>query len=151
MTLLQHHILQLLSHAQHIVAKVGAHKTPTGVRIGLTNLQIAVLAVVHRQENPTMSDVAADQFVHRPAATRLVNELVTRKLIARAPDPVDRRRVRLHLTSRGRATVDRIHAEVGEMLERVLKHMTAEEQQALQLGLNGLIRAVKEVEAEGES
>jgi DNA-binding MarR family transcriptional regulator len=148
---LEQHILQLMSHAQHAVNRIGAHKTPTGVRIGLTSLQIAVLAVVFRQENPTMSEVAADQYVHRPAATRLVSELVTRKLIARVPDPVDRRVVRLHLTPKGRTAVDRIHAELGETFARVLQHMTDAERQGLLLGLTGFIRAVTAIEAEGES
>ncbi len=144
----EQHVMHLLSVLQHAIARIGPRRTPTGERLGLTAMQVAVLGVVHGQENPTMSDVAADQFVHRPAATRVVNELVERKFIVRVPDPSDRRVVRLRLTPQGRRSVDRVHAEVAALLARVLDHMSAAEQQALLLGLASFIRAVSAVEAE---
>lgn len=147
---LEEHLFGLLSLLQHVAVRFGAHKTPTGMRIGLTGLQVAVLAVVFREENPTMSEVAAEQFVHRPAATRVVNELVERKLLARTPDPADRRVVRLRLTPKGRETVDRVHAEAHAHISSVLQRMTADERQALLLGLTGLARVVTAIEAEGD-
>jgi DNA-binding MarR family transcriptional regulator len=144
------HVMRLLALLHQVVGRVDARHTPTGGRLGLTNLQMAVLASVYLHGEPAMSEVAADQLVHRPAATRLVNELVARKLIVRAPDPHDRRSVRLRLTPKGRATVDRVHAEAAVLLERVLRHMTAEEQSALFLGVESFIRAVTALEAGGE-
>lgn len=143
------HLLRLLPLLQQILIRVGAHRTKTGMDLGLTNLQLGALGAVYRHSNCMMSDLAQDMFVVPPAATRIVDELVGKNLIERIADDKDRRVVRLRITEQGREAVDRVHQEASVLLAQVLEEMGEEEQLALLKGLQGFINAVMEVEEEG--
>ena len=60
----------------------------------------------------TMGELCATLSVPAPTATRLVDGLVDAALAHRLPDPDDGRRVRVHLSARGRTRLDRLHALV---------------------------------------
>jgi DNA-binding MarR family transcriptional regulator len=60
----------------------------------------------------TMGELCAVLSVPAPTATRLVDGLVDAALAHRLPDPDDGRRVRVHLSTRGRTRLDRLHALV---------------------------------------
>jgi DNA-binding MarR family transcriptional regulator len=60
----------------------------------------------------TMSQLGAALALPAPTATRLVDALVDAALAYRLPDPDDGRRVRVHLSARGRARLDRLEALV---------------------------------------
>ena len=60
----------------------------------------------------SMGEVCAALCLPAPTATRLVDGLVDAALAYRLPDPDDGRRVRVHLSARGRARLDRLEALV---------------------------------------
>ncbi|MGY1782384.1 MarR family winged helix-turn-helix transcriptional regulator [Geodermatophilus sp. SYSU D01036] len=60
----------------------------------------------------TMSELCAALCVPAPTATRMVDGLVDAALAYRLPDPEDGRRVRVHLSARGRTRLDRLEALV---------------------------------------
>jgi DNA-binding MarR family transcriptional regulator len=60
----------------------------------------------------TMGELGVALSVPAPTATRLVDGLVDAALAYRLPDPDDGRRVRVHLSARGRTRLDRLHALV---------------------------------------
>jgi DNA-binding MarR family transcriptional regulator len=60
----------------------------------------------------TMGELCAALSVPAPTATRLVDGLVDAALAYRLPDPDDGRRVRVHLSTRGRTRLDRLDALV---------------------------------------
>ncbi len=60
----------------------------------------------------TMGELCAALSVPAPTATRLVDGLVDAALAYRLPDPDDGRRVRVHLSARGRTRLDRLDALV---------------------------------------
>ncbi len=67
----------------------------------------------------TPSDVAAATGRHASTVTRVVDQLVAIDLLARAPDPEDRRQVIVSLTEGGRGVVDtfeRLDDAVGRRL-----------------------------------
>lgn len=60
----------------------------------------------------TMTELGEALAVPAPTATRLVDGLADAALAYRLPDPDDGRRVRVHLSARGRTRLDRLEALV---------------------------------------
>lgn len=140
-------LLKLFSLLQQVLTRVGAQQTPTGAKLGLTNLQLGVLGAVYSKDNCTMSELAQDRFVVPSAATRMAEELVKKGLLERTSDPGDRRIVRLRITPQGRDALDRVHQEAADVLSTLLGRMTEEEQVALLKGLESFINAVTQLDA----
>lgn len=74
---------------------------------GLTQSQLSVLAVLHRDGPLGIGALAAAERVKPPTVTRIVDQLEERGLVVRTPDPGDRRCVRVEPTSDGRTLVTR--------------------------------------------
>jgi DNA-binding MarR family transcriptional regulator len=55
-----------------------------------------------------MGEIASHTAVPAPTATRVVDRLVAAGLAFRNTDPLDRRRVLVHLAARGRDVVERV-------------------------------------------
>jgi DNA-binding MarR family transcriptional regulator len=72
---------------------------------------------------------------------RIVNRLAARGLIAREPDPSDRRAVRLHLTAEGRRAGGRVLAARKEALAGLLAPLSARETADLERLLERLLAA----------
>lgn len=73
-----------------------------GRRYRLSMPEHVVLYALGLREGITAEDVAASSSKPKNTLSRAVNGLLDRKLIRRIQDPRDRRRMRLHLTGRGR-------------------------------------------------
>lgn len=56
----------------------------------------------------SMSEVAEFALLPAPTLTRLIDRMVADNLAYRTPDPLDRRRVLVHITPRGRALQTRL-------------------------------------------
>jgi len=80
----------------------------------LTATQRVALIETLDAEPVRLHDLAERLGVSPPTASRAVDALVEHGLLERAPDPADRRAVRISLTEQGRSTVD-------ERKTRVLK------------------------------
>ena len=76
------------------------------LRAGLTPAQHQALLAIKGMPDPVTVGTLAEWLGVRPhSAVGLVNRLVALKLVARAPDRADRRRMRLKLTKRAEATL----------------------------------------------
>jgi DNA-binding MarR family transcriptional regulator len=71
----------------------------------------SVIGRIARQGR-NLRDVAGELAVSKQAASQLVDTLVARGYVERAPDPDDRRRVTIGLTERGRAAAAEIRAAI---------------------------------------
>lgn len=76
-------------------------RRPAGLSIG----QFRLLHMVHKDPDRSLSDFADDLGVSVPAASKMVDGLVERSLVARGADSADRRRLALTLTAAGTAVM----------------------------------------------
>jgi DNA-binding MarR family transcriptional regulator len=67
-----------------------------------------VLLMLARGGGRSMGEIAAHTALPAPTATRVVDRLVAERLAYRNTDPLDRRRVLVHLSAGGRAVVERV-------------------------------------------
>lgn len=68
----------------------------------LTVTQFRVLAFLNRHAGASLSDVADHIGLTLPSMSKLIDQLVARKFVTREFNKVDRRRVTLELTPRGK-------------------------------------------------
>jgi DNA-binding MarR family transcriptional regulator len=104
---------------------------------GLTIAQFRGMAYVNAYPGSAPSELADYLMLSRPAVTRLVDELVRRRLIGRHADPADRRRFELTLTVAGRRMLDSHFTLVRGLVAERLASLTVAER--------GRIRAAMEV------
>ena len=78
--------------------------------------QLSVLGHLARRGDCPMHELARVLGVSRPAATGLVDRLITQGLAVRRGDAADRRVIRVSLTAKGR----KIHSSIWEQKRRVI-------------------------------
>jgi DNA-binding MarR family transcriptional regulator len=137
-----HFFLLLAELLQRAATRTGAAWAPASARLGLTRLQTSVLTAVQHNPGCTMGNLSRDSSLLPPAATRLVDELVSESLVERFADSEDRRIIRLQLTIRGRYIADNIQRDATGRLSKILTVMSVEEIETLQRGLEKLIQAI---------
>lgn len=111
---------------------------------GLSPAQASALGTVNRLNTLTLGELAAAEQVQPPTVTRLVTSLESAGLVARETDEIDRRVVRVRITTEGRRTLQRIRTlknayltrrlaaldpaeqELAEALTSLLEHLVAE-------------------------
>ncbi|MGI8579627.1 MAG: MarR family winged helix-turn-helix transcriptional regulator [Solirubrobacteraceae bacterium] len=94
---------------------------------GLSPSLTAALATIDRHGPLAPSELAEFERVKRPTATRIVNGLDSAGLIAREPDPDDRRGVRVSVSPEGRALLRRLRKRKTAYLARRLEKLDPEE------------------------
>jgi len=117
----------------------------TAIRVidesGLTFIQMKVLMTLagSLDDAPTLSPIAEKLGLSLPSASRAVDGLVKRKLVARTEDPTDRRQRRLSLTDSGRELSERIVAARLEGLGQFAASLTEDERERLDEALELLL------------
>ena len=74
---------------------------------GCSWLHFETIRYIEENDKPTMRDIADYFSITPPAATLLIDGLVANKMLRRIVDPKDRRAVRIALTPKGKAVLER--------------------------------------------
>ncbi|MFD7909132.1 MULTISPECIES: MarR family winged helix-turn-helix transcriptional regulator [unclassified Streptomyces] len=117
------------------------------VPLGITPAQSRLLRLVSHYEGeqaPRMADLAARLEVVPRAVTTLVDGLEAAECVRRAPDPANRRVIRIELTDTGRATLRRLRNARTDAAEEILAPLTADQREVL----GGLLDALSDAPAE---
>ena len=94
-------ILEVVPAVMRIIrAEMRRHRTAD-----LSIPQFRTLAFIDRQADASLSDVAEHIGLTLPSMSKIVDGLVTRKLVTRQTHPIDRRRMTLTLTARGQTAL----------------------------------------------
>jgi DNA-binding MarR family transcriptional regulator len=103
--------------------------------------QGAVLGRLDREGPQSVSDLAASERVRQQSMAQTVSDLEADGLVERRPDPEDRRRAVVSLTSEGAAALeaDRRHRE-GWLARAIDEDLSAEEQALLHAAVDLLRR-----------
>ncbi len=90
---------------------------------GLTVDQWLTLEALADAGPLTMSDLASRTMVTGPTLTRVIDRLVATALAYREVDAYDRRRVLVHLSTRGRSAYQRVSAGLTDIEDDVLAQL----------------------------
>ncbi|WP_214368186.1 MarR family winged helix-turn-helix transcriptional regulator [Pseudonocardia sp. H11422] len=102
-------LIELLDQVDRAVA---AALSPITSAEGVSRDGWRVLLMLARGGGRSMGEIASHTALPAPTATRVVDRLVAGHLAYRRNDPVDRRRVLVHLAQDGRAVVERVCGRV---------------------------------------
>jgi DNA-binding MarR family transcriptional regulator len=102
-------LVELLDRLDRAVA---AALSPVTSAEGVSRDGWRVLLMLARGGGRSMGEIATHTALPAPTATRVVDRLVAAQLAFRRTDPVDRRRVLVHLAGGGRAVVERVCGRV---------------------------------------
>ena len=103
----------------------------------------AALSTVERRGPLTPSELADIERVKRPTATRIVARLAEQGLVARTPDPHDRRSSLVSITSSGRSLLRRLRGRKNAYLARRMRELDSAEVATLERAAEVLERMVE--------
>jgi DNA-binding MarR family transcriptional regulator len=115
--------------------------------LGLRFIDYSVLRVLQLGGEPyRMSPTELSEIVLRSSGgmTQILDRLETDGLVARAPDPTDRRKIVVGLTSAGLALAERAGASYREERERLLAPLTAVEIDELDAAVHRLLEVLSD-------
>ncbi|MFD4692906.1 MarR family winged helix-turn-helix transcriptional regulator [Streptomyces sp. NPDC056452] len=113
--------------------------------IDITPAQFRLLrTVAHYEDPPRMADLAQRLDVVPRAVTTLVDGLEANDRVRRAPDPTNRRVVRIEITEEGRATLRSLRNARKAAAEEILAPLTAEQREVLGGLLTALVDGMPE-------
>jgi DNA-binding MarR family transcriptional regulator len=112
----------------------------------ITMAQFSILREIHHGKT-SVSQLAEAGHISRPAISRLVDILVRKDLISRLEDPVDRRHVKLSLTTKGELLLAGLFELTHQWMYEKLSLLDDEELNIIIHGLE-LIRSAFDKEAQ---
>jgi DNA-binding MarR family transcriptional regulator len=128
------------SAALHLLRRLRAE----GDAAGISPPRLSALSVVARSGPVRVGDLAAAEGVEPPTMTRLVDGLEAEGLVARGPDPTDRRAVLVHATAKGRRALVAGRADRVRRLAERLAPLPGEDVAALDRAAELLERLLRE-------
>jgi DNA-binding MarR family transcriptional regulator len=116
-------------------------QTPPQDHLDLTVGQLHCLHIITGLGTPTMSELAKTLDLRPSTVTSLVDNLVSRGLVARRPDPADRRLVRVEVTPVGVEHRERHHLLMRNRMLDLLSGLSEESLDRVHEGLATLYQA----------
>jgi DNA-binding MarR family transcriptional regulator len=116
---------------------------------GLTPTKLAHLATIGREGPVTLGELAAQEQVSPPTVTKVVKELEDLGLLARLPDPADKRVVRVAITDEGRARLGESRTRKTAWLVQRLAGLSPADIEALAAAVPVLEELTRPVENDG--
>ncbi|MDL4814440.1 MarR family winged helix-turn-helix transcriptional regulator [Actinomadura opuntiae] len=116
------------------------HQARRAVAGHLSPVQLDAMEIVADVPGITLGQLAEELQMLPSSASRLCGRLETASLLRRAPGRADRRRIALHLTADGTDLLNDLRRRRSTDLQAVLEHMTGEERDRLQNGLDAFAR-----------
>lgn len=117
-------LARLLSRVERgIAARLGAVLEPAGSSVE----QWRVLCLLADGAGHPMNEIADYASLPPPTLTKIVDRMVSANLVYRRADSVDRRRVLVHMSARGRASYRRLAGAVEREWEALTGHLGEEQ------------------------
>jgi DNA-binding MarR family transcriptional regulator len=126
--------LEVLSRVTRLARHLDRARRTAFAAHGLETWEFDVLAALRRAGEPYVlspGQLLASTLVTSGTMTNRVDRLAARGLVVRAPDPDDRRGVRVGLTDAGKERVDEALAALLSRERELLEALSVEDQQAL--------------------
>lgn len=120
------------------------------IGLEVTPSQMNALVVLYGPENLPMGEIAEQLGLTESAATRLVDRLMRMNLVRRDRDEVDRRVVRVRLSSYGRQLAELVFARRQKQFTLFAKRMAPKDRLNLIEGLEALLDSFADLEQESK-
>lgn len=130
------HLAQLLSQAERrVTRRLGRVLDDEGCTVG----EWRTLVLLADGATHSMSEIAEFALLPAPSLTRLIDRMVAENLAYRKVDPEDRRRVLIHISSRGQTVQKRLAERIEAKRDVILAEADVPEVAQLAALLTNLI------------
>jgi DNA-binding MarR family transcriptional regulator len=109
---------------------------------GVTALQYTALSVLARHPGMSSAELSRRSFVSPQAGNEMIGLLERKDLLERAPDPANRRILRISLTGPGRELLSKCDERVDGLEERMLGPLTTARRRELRAALDVCVHAI---------
>jgi DNA-binding MarR family transcriptional regulator len=116
-------------------------------RFGLTPQQFWILVNLAEADEPSLVALCDRLRMDPPTASRIVASLARRGMVRAAPDPRDRRRIRLTLTARGSGLTGRLLPLAAEVRAATARDLSGAEADELRRLLHKVIASLERYDA----
>src|SRR5512138_1137728 len=96
-------------------------------QLGVTASQGYIILALPEADSITMNDLSRKMKLANSTVTRMVDQLVQKKMITRGADPDDRRVVRIRLTKQGQGVQVNLKKAMQDLFAQILKDIPASE------------------------
>ena len=134
-----------------IMRYLEAEATRELIGLEVTPAQMNALVVLYEPKNLPMGELAEQLGLTESAATRLVDRLLRMNLVRRDRDEVDRRVVRVRLSSYGRQLADLVFQRREEQFTRFAERLSDDDRENLVHGLSALLSVFQDMEHEARA
>lgn len=132
----ENYLLYLLASVSHQASgQFHSHVRGEGLRVP----EWRVLATLHDRDGAMITELARISLLEQSHLTKIVDQMASRGLVARRPDPADARRVRVFVTKKGRDLAATLVADARKHEADILSLLTAEEEDTLKRVLKRLL------------
>jgi DNA-binding MarR family transcriptional regulator len=107
----------------------------------LSRSQWEGILFILRHESCSIRELAEGLGVSHPAAVKMVERLVRKDLVDRHESEQDRRVVQLTVSDLGRQCIEHVREQRGNMMERIMAQMDAQQTAALSAALQDFIES----------
>jgi DNA-binding MarR family transcriptional regulator len=108
--------------------------------LGLRPPHFGVLSLIAADPGTTQAELVNGSLIDPSSMVAVLDELEELGLAERRPHPADRRKHAIHLTRKGRGTLERARKAAAEMVEELLAPLNAGERETLRRLLRKLAR-----------
>jgi len=123
---------------KHAHSRLSDLTTAALAPLGINGRQLAVLLVIAKEPPGSQLEIATRMALDRTTMVSLVDELEREGLVERSPDPADRRRNVVALTSRGRETTWKAAALAGQAEKTFLEPLSERDADVVKRSLRSL-------------
>lgn len=138
--------MELIGRIQRVAQELRPRLDEVHDRFGLTGESFDVLAALRRSGSPyqlTPTELYQQLMLSSGAVTNRIDRLEADGLVERRSNPDDRRGVRVRLTAKGKALIDRAVAEHVANEDRLLAPLTAKERAQISTLLRKLLLSLE--------
>ena len=143
----QENIKSIIELMNNLVLSAKAHEPHPWLHLELTREQLRVMFLLSFKGRSSPGEVAESFGVPKANVTGIIGRLVDKGIVSRQENPGDRRSYILSLTEEGKSQVERLREIGAARIKKVLERMPDNTLISLQMGLEALIKALKD---EGE-
>jgi len=111
---------------------------------GITLEHWRALKLISDKDGVTMRELSDELMQNFPTLTKIIDKMVLEALVYRRPDEVDRRKVRLYISDKGKAVLQQQNSRLNEHQDKIEDSYGSEEAQMLKQMLEQFLKAAPE-------
>ncbi len=131
-----------MQNLRRIFKSVESYSRTVETRFGITGPQLWALWELGRHAPLALKDLAVSMHLTSSTVTGVIDRLLVKDLVVRAPDKIDRRRVCLSLSPKGQALIGQAPNPAQDQLLKGLKSLDPLQLKTLHQSLETLVKTL---------